>query len=172
VARLEGDRQVADARVRLLDQELTLRQVRAPIAGRIESVVELRPGSVVDAGARLATVVPAGGLRAVAFFDPATSVGRVRSGERARLRLLGFPWTKYGTVPATVAHVGNEPKDGQIRVELLLEPTPGTRIPLQHGLPASAEVEVERVSPASLVLDAAGRFLSKADDRAPDAGAR
>jgi hypothetical protein len=30
---------------------------------------------------------------------------------------------------------------------------------LQHGLPGSAEVEVERVSPFALVLDTAGRFL-------------
>jgi membrane fusion protein (multidrug efflux system) len=165
VARLEGERQVAEARVRLLDQEIALRQVRAPISGRIESVVELRAGSVVDAGARLASVVPPGGLRAVAAFDPATSVGRVRPGQRARLRLIGFPWTKYGSVPAIVNHVGSEPRDGQIRVELILQPTPGTLIPLQHGMPASAEVEVERVSPAGLVLDAAGRFLTRADDQ-------
>jgi membrane fusion protein (multidrug efflux system) len=164
VARLDGQRQVAEARVRLLEQEISLRLVRAPIAGRVESVIDLRPGSVVDAGARLASVVPTGGLRAVAFYDPATSVGRVRPGQRARLRLLGFPWTKYGSIPATVNRVGSEPKDGQIRVELLLAPTPGSRIPLQHGLPASAEVEVERVSPAALVLDAAGRFLTTSGD--------
>jgi multidrug resistance efflux pump len=167
VARLEGQRQVAEARTRMLDQELSLRVIRAPISGRMESVIDLRPGTVVEAGARLASVVPEGGLRAVAFYDPATSVGRVRSGERARLRLLGFPWTKYGSIPAVVNRVGNEPKDGQIRVELLLAPTPGSRIPLQHGLPATAEVEVERVSPASLVLDAAGRFLTTSGDRGP-----
>jgi multidrug resistance efflux pump len=166
VARLDGERQVAEARVRLLDQEISLRLVRAPISGRVESVIDLRPGSVVDAGARLASVVPTGGLRAVAFYDPATSVGRVRPGERARLRLVGFPWTKYGSIPATVNRVGSEPKDGQIRVELLLAPSPGTRIPLQHGLAASAEIEVERISPAALVLDAAGRFLSTTDDHA------
>jgi multidrug resistance efflux pump len=169
VARLDGERQVAEARARLLDQEISLRQIRAPISGHVESVVELRPGSVVDAGTRLASVVPSGGLRAVAFYDPATSVGRVRPGQRARLRLLGFPWTKYGSVPALVNRVGSEPKDGQVRVELLLQPTPGSSIPLQHGLPASAEVEVERVSPASLVLDAAGRFLTRVDDRAAPA---
>ena len=168
VARLEGQRQVAEARMRLLDQEIGLRVVRAPISGRIESVVELRPGSVVAAGDRLASVVPAGGLRAVAFYDPATSVGRVRAGERARLRLLGFPWTKYGSVPATVNRVGSEPRagDGHIRVELVLAPAPGTRIPLQHGMLATVEIEVERVSPASLVLDAAGRLLSPAQDQA------
>ena len=61
IARLTGMSQVAEARVRLLDQELALRLVRAPIAGRIESVVELQPGSVVEAGARLASIVPTGG---------------------------------------------------------------------------------------------------------------
>jgi multidrug resistance efflux pump len=171
IARLTGMSQVAEARVRLLDQELALRLVRAPIAGRIESVVELQPGSVVDAGARLASIVPTGGLRSVAFYDPATSVGRVREGQRARLRLLGFPWTKYGSVAATVNRVGNEPKDGHIRVELLLAPAPGSRIPLQHGMPAVAEIEVERVSPASLVLDAAGRFLTSSAPPTPAAGA-
>jgi hypothetical protein len=81
--------QVAEARVRLLDQELALRLVRAPVAGRNRvGVVELQPGSVVEAGARLASIVPTGGLRSVAFYDPATSVGRVREGQRARLRLL------------------------------------------------------------------------------------
>jgi multidrug resistance efflux pump len=167
VARLDGERQMAEAHVRMLEQEISLRLVRAPIAGRIESVVDLRPGSVVVAGARLASVVPAGGLRAVAFYDPATSLGRVRPGERARLRLLGYSWTKYGSIPATVNRVGNEPRDGQMRVELVLAPPAASRIPLQHGLPATAEVEVERVSPASLVLDAAGRFLTTAGDHAP-----
>jgi multidrug resistance efflux pump len=164
LARLDGERQVSEARVRLLDQEIALRVVRSPISGRIESVVDLRPGAVVEAGTRLGTVVPSGTLRAVAFYDPSTSVGRVRPGQRARLRLFGFPWTKYGSIPARVERVGNEPKDGNIRVELLLRPDPGNRIPLQHGLPASAEVEVERVSPAALLLDSAGRFLTRADD--------
>jgi multidrug resistance efflux pump len=165
VARLDGQRQVSEARVRMLDQEIALRTVRAPISGRIEAVVDLRPGSVVEAGARLGVIVPSGTLRAVAFYDPANTVGRVRPGQRARLRLHGFPWTKYGSIPATVDRVGNEPKDGAIRVELLLAPDRGTRIPLQHGLPASAEIEVERISPAALVLDAAGRFLTQADDK-------
>jgi membrane fusion protein (multidrug efflux system) len=73
--------------------------------------------------------------------------------------MFGFPWTKYGMLLAEVDRVGNEPKDGLIRVELVLRLPQRTNIPLQHGLPGSAEVEVERVSPFALVLDAAGRFL-------------
>jgi membrane fusion protein (multidrug efflux system) len=125
----------------------------------------LRSGAMVAEGTRLCTIVPTGGLRAVAFFDPATAAGRVHKGQSARLRMFGFPWTKYGILQAEVDRVGNEPRDGLIRVELVLRSPQRTNIPLQHGLPGSAEVEVERVSPFALVLDAAGRFLMSAEGR-------
>ena len=64
------------------------------------------------------------------------------------------------TRPATVADVGNEPTSGLIRVEFTLAPAPDSPIVVEHGLPGSAEVEVERVSPAVLVLRAAGQFLA------------
>jgi membrane fusion protein (multidrug efflux system) len=105
----------------------------------------------------------------VAFFDPATAAGRVRTGQTARLRMFGFPWTKYGMLQAEVDRVGNEPRDGLIRVELVLRSPQRTNIPLQHGLPGSAEVEVERVSPFALVLDAAGRFLMRVQAGTPSA---
>jgi membrane fusion protein (multidrug efflux system) len=54
-------------------------------------------------------------------------------------------------------------------VELVLRSPQRTNIPLQHGLPGSAEVEVEQVSPFALVLDAAGRFLISAEASAAPA---
>jgi membrane fusion protein (multidrug efflux system) len=93
----------------------------------------------------------------------------VHTGQSARLRMFGFPWTKYGMLLAEVDRVGNEPKDGLIRVELVLRSPQRTNIPLQHGLPGSAEVEVERVSPFALVLDAAGRFLMSVQGSAESA---
>ena len=156
---------MAEARVSCWTRRLRLRLVRAPISGRIESVVELQPGLGGRGRARAwpASSPPAGCAR-WRFYDPSTSVGRVRAGQRARLRLLGFPWTKYGSIPATVNRVGNEPKDGQIRVELLLRPRPASASPCSTGCRRAAEIEVERVSPASLVLDSAGRFLTSGAD--------
>jgi membrane fusion protein (multidrug efflux system) len=90
---------------------------------------------------------------------PAAAVERIRPEQPARLRLHGFPWTQYGTVPARVTDVGNEASGGLIRVELALRPDPRSSIPVAHGLPGTAEVEVERVTPAVLVLRAAGRYL-------------
>jgi membrane fusion protein (multidrug efflux system) len=74
-------------------------------------------------------------------------------------------------MPATVTEVGNEASeanDGRIRVELSLDSGAASSIPLGHGLPGSAEVEVERVSPAILVLRAAGQFLGT--KRTPETG--
>ena len=169
VARLQSEQADAESKVRILNQKIELHVVRAPVAGRIGNMVNLRSGAMVAEGTRLCTIVPTGGLRAVAFFDPATAAGRVRAGQTARLRMFGFPWTKYGLLLAQVDRVGNEPKDGLIRVELVLRSPQRTNIPLQHGLPGSAEVEVERVSPFALVLDAAGRFLMSAQASAAPA---
>jgi membrane fusion protein (multidrug efflux system) len=169
IARLQSERADAESKVRILDQKIELHLIRAPVAGRIGYMVNLRAGAMVAERTRLATVVPTGGLRAVALFDPATAAGRVHTGQGARLRMLGFPWTKYGMLQAEVDRVGNEPKDGLIRVELVLRSPQRTNIPLEHGLPGIAEVEVERVSPFALVLDAAGRFLMGTERRTASA---
>jgi membrane fusion protein (multidrug efflux system) len=161
IARLESVRTEAASRIPMLDQRIALFTVRAPVSGRIGNMVNLQPGAVITAGTRLCTVVPAGGLRAVAFFDAATAAGRVKPDQPARIRLFGFPWTKFGVLRAHVERVGSEPHEGLIRVELELEATQKSSIPIEHGLQGSAEVEVERVAPASLVLDAAGRYLMR-----------
>ncbi|HBL26462.1 MAG TPA: hypothetical protein DD490_06475, partial [Acidobacteria bacterium] len=57
--------------------------------------------------------------------------------------------------------LGSEPRDGRIRVELTLRPRPGSRLPLQHGLPGTVEVEVEKVSPAVLVLRTVGKVFER-----------
>jgi membrane fusion protein (multidrug efflux system) len=56
--------------------------------------------------------------------------------------------------------VGNEVRDGRVRVELAIDPHPHSAIPIQHGLPGSVEVQIERVSPATLALRAAGRLIA------------
>jgi membrane fusion protein (multidrug efflux system) len=120
----------------------------------------LRIGAVVHEGDKLAAVIPSGKLRVVANFDPPTALGRIRPGQHARLRLEGFPWAQYGSVTATITNVASEIRDGSIRVEMAIDPNSSSRIPLQHGLPGSVEVEIETLSPASLVLRTAGSLLA------------
>lgn len=155
---LTGDLAVERAAIRRLEQEIAERKVKAPVSGKIGEVSGVRLGSVVSAGSKLCAIVPAGSPRAVAHFSPVV-VGRLKPGQRARLRLDGFPWTQFGTVAASVSDIGTEPQEGFIRVELALAPQSTSNIPLDHGLTGSVEIEVEQVSPAVLILRAAGQFL-------------
>jgi multidrug resistance efflux pump len=91
---------------------------------------------------------------------PLTALAHVRPGQPARLYLNGFPWTRYGTIPTTVTSVSSRIHDGQAQVELAISPDSVPPIPLQHGLTGTVEIEIERVSPATLVLRAAGQLAA------------
>jgi membrane fusion protein (multidrug efflux system) len=167
LATLEGDRATTAAAIERLHFEVDRRTVRSPLAGRIGAVGDFRAGGYVHDGDELATVVPVGNVRVVAAFHPASALGRVRVGQAARVRLEGFPWIEYGTLRATVTGVGSELREGRVRVELAVHADPGSALPLEHGLPATAEVEVERATPAALASRAVGRALARPVAPAP-----
>jgi multidrug resistance efflux pump len=160
VNRLQGQEATTAAEVNRLEDEVERRLIRAPVGGKLGEIAGLRIGSVVREGDNVADVIPAGTLRVVANFLPADALGRIRPGERARMRLQGFPWTQFGSVIATVTSVASEVRDGHIRVELAVDGDTSSHIPLQHGLPGSVEVQVERISPAALVLRMVGKTLT------------
>ena len=162
LAALEGERTTTIAEVRVLEQTIDRSIVRAPVSGSIGEAAIINKGAYVKPGDRLLSIVPPGELKAVADFVPADALGRVRPGQTARLRLEGFPWMQFGVVPATVTSVGSELRDGRVRVELAIHPEAASKIPMQHGLPGVAEIDVERVAPYRLVLRAIGATLGQA----------
>lgn len=157
VAGLAAQLDALEASIPTLEHALEAKTIRAPAAGRIGETANVRLGQVLAEGAHIATIVASGDLRVVASFAP-TAMGRVRRGQSARVRLDAFPWTEYGALRATVTDVATELRDGQTRIELTIEPSSETRIPLQHGLPGVVDVTIEQTSPAKLVLRAAGKL--------------
>jgi len=157
---LQGERAMLEASVARLQLDIENLLLRAPVDGRVAELAPLKVGAVVAAGQSLATVVPAGELLIAAEFDPPAVLGRLRAGQKARLRLDGFPWAQYGTVEARVVRVASEIRDQRVHVELAPVATALPGLTMQHGLPGSVEVDVEEVSPAVLVLRAAGQSLS------------
>ena len=140
--------------------EIENRQVRAPVDGVIAEVLPLRPGAFVASGQKLATVVPAGDLLIVAEFDPATALGRIKPGQRATLRLDGFPWAQYGSVEAQVLRVAGEIRGKSLRVELAAERDATRGVTLRHGLTGIIEVTIEQASPAALLLRTLGQSVA------------
>ena len=160
IVRLEGAMTTSRAAIQRLENEIERRAVRAPAAGRLGEAAALRAGTVLHEGEQVAALVPDGRLIVVAQFPPAAALGRIAVGQPAVLRLDGFPWMQYGPVSASVARVASEVRDGTVRVEMTVDAARNPRVPLQHGLPGSVEVQVERVTPAALILRTAGRMVA------------
>jgi membrane fusion protein (multidrug efflux system) len=158
VVTLEGERATTASTIARLTQEQGQRVLRAPVDGVLGEVLNLGSGAVVAAGQTLATVVPRGGLVIVAHFPPAAVLGRIHPGQRARMRLDGFPWTAFGTLDAEVTQVASEIRDQTLRVELRPLPARDSRLLLQHGLPGVVEVSLEETSPAHLLLRTIGQI--------------
>ena len=159
ISKLEADSMAAAAEVSRLEYEIERRRIRAAASGRLSECAVLRAGSHVNEGDRLGVILPGGKLQVVAEFQPSAALGKVRPGQPGVLRLQGFPWAQYGVINTRVSNVAGEIRDGRVRVELAVVSSIPSRIPSQHGLPGSVEVEVERLTPAALVLRSAGQLI-------------
>ena len=163
--KLEGDIDGLMVTISKLKYQIARRQIRAPASGQLVDVVELAAADYIGQGQRLGTILAKGPLRVRARF-PKETVGIIRPGQPAQLKLDGYPWSVYGTVAAQVRSVGTEPTilptaeavPGTVRVELDVMPPSDPRVVLQHGMTATVEVEVARASPMALLLRALGEW--------------
>ncbi|HEX7842875.1 MAG TPA: HlyD family efflux transporter periplasmic adaptor subunit [Kofleriaceae bacterium] len=164
--RIEGQLRELKVAIDRLGYQIERRHYRAPASGRLVDVVELGAGDFIADGQRLGTILATDAQVRVRARFPKEMVGIIQPGQTAQLKLDGYPWTIYGTVPARVTRVGTEPGiaatpeaiPGTVRVELDLQPPADPRIQLQHGLTAEVDVEVARVSPVALLLRSLGEW--------------
>ncbi len=98
IARLEQD---------LIKSEQTLTQqvITAPIAGTVTELVEHTEGGVVSTGDVLMKIVPMNRRLEMEAKVPTTEVGFVSPGQRVRIKIDTFEFTKYGYIDGTVSHI-------------------------------------------------------------------
>ena len=159
MAKLEAQAQTSAAVIQQLEYEIGRRTVRASASGKLTECADLRPGAYISEGQKLGVIASQGKVEVVAHFLPAAAFGKLHPGQRAVLKLNGFPWTQYGTVAATVSRVAGEVRDGEVKVELAVDTAHPSHIPLQHGAPGIIEVSTGRISPAALLLRSAGHLV-------------
>jgi multidrug resistance efflux pump len=149
-----------EAQIRTFRMQLERRTIRALVAGYLGDVAPVTVGMNVGPGKPLATIIPEGAVRMVAYFVPTEAVGRVHEGQRCTLRFEAFPWTQFGIAEGNVTSVGVEPRgegrEGGVRVEVAIDRATTRRIPLQHGMPASVEVLVDQATPWEMLLRSVG----------------
>ncbi|MEO7732452.1 MAG: HlyD family efflux transporter periplasmic adaptor subunit [Kofleriaceae bacterium] len=164
--RVEGQLRELKVTTSRLEYQIEKKHYRAPASGRLVDVVELGAGAFIAEGQRLGTILAIDAEVRVRARFPKEMVGMIQPGQTAQLKLDGYPWTIYGTVPAKVTRVGTEPGisatpeaiPGTVRVELDIAGPGDSRIQLKHGLTATVEIEVARVSPVALLMRAIGEW--------------
>ncbi|MEM9490404.1 MAG: HlyD family efflux transporter periplasmic adaptor subunit, partial [Myxococcota bacterium] len=156
-ASLRGEMQQQQAKIASLEHRIAQHEIRAPAAGRIGVIGEVRVGAVMEEGERAVTLIAAGDMRLVSEFAPADVFGRMHPGQSARVEFDGFPGVEYGRPSATVVRVAGDVRGGLARVELQLDEQVSDRIPRQHGQPATVTIAVDRATPLQLLLRIIGR---------------
>lgn len=106
----EAERQVSIFRQRLARADLELDQttIRSPIDGVVQSSALTTIGQVVNPGDELMRVVPEDAGLEIECYLPNKDIGFVKPGQSAVLKIESFPFTRYGTIEATVTRVAKD----------------------------------------------------------------
>lgn len=86
-------------------------QLRAPIAGTVQQLAVTTVGQVVAGGQSLLTVVPIDGAIEVEALISNKDIGFVEVGQPAIVKVEAFPFTRYGTIDATITKVSRDAVD-------------------------------------------------------------
>jgi hemolysin D len=132
------------------DQRKRLTQLTAPVDGTVQQLAVHTTGGVVTPAQVLMVVVPQGAEVTAEVVLENKDIGFVSNGQEVEIKLETFPFTRYGTVHATVKSVSADAvaddkrgaifpatlqlKDTQLSVE-------GKKIALAPGMNLTAEIK-------------------------------
>jgi len=135
------------------EQRSRLTQLAAPVDGVVQQLAVHSAGGVVTPAQVLMVIVPKDAAVTAEVVLENKDVGFVNAGQKAEVKLETFPFTRYGTVEATVTRVSadavTDEKRGAIFPAVLtlkqaFLDVEGKRISLAPGMNLSAEVKTGR----------------------------
>ena len=120
-----------------------LMTLTAPVDGTVQQLAVRTVGGVVTPAQSLMVIVPKDDALEVEAFLENKDIGFVNAGQQAEVKIETFPFTKYGTIPASLIHVShdaiNDARDDEKRRGLVYS----TRARLQR---ATMQVEDKTVN--------------------------
>jgi hemolysin D len=87
------------------EQRQQLTRLVAPVTGTVQQLAVHTPGGVVTPAQVLLVVVPDAAEVVAEVTVDNKDIGFVQEGQKATIKLETFPFTRFGTVPATVQKV-------------------------------------------------------------------
>ena len=149
-AQADFKRQQASQEQAKATQREKLTVLTAPVAGTVQQLAIHTAGGVATEAQTLMVIVPDGAQVTAEVTLENKDVGFVSAGQTAEIKLETFPFTRYGTVPATVSRVSadavNDEKRGALfPATLTLNATQidvdGKAIRLSPGMNLTAEIK-------------------------------
>jgi hemolysin D len=151
------------------EQRTRLTQLTAPVAGTVQQLAVHTEGGVVTPAQVLMVIVPKEAQVTAEVVVDNKDIGFVHAGQQAAIKLETFPFTRYGTIDATVQSVAadavNDEQRGAIfPATITLRQShihvDGKRISLSPGMNVTAEIKTGKrrvidylLSPVQQALD-------------------
>ena len=150
-----------------------LLELKAPQDAVVKDLATHSAGTVVQPGTVLLTLVPTNEKLRAEVWVAKEDIGFVRAGSTVKLKLIAFPFQKYGMLDGVVEHVGADAADPGNANGGLADPSArpaslaykalvvldkmhidlnGERLPLTSGMQASAEVSLGTRTVADYLL--------------------
>ena len=106
----EAERQAGDFSERYAKAKARLDHMtlKSPIDGTVQASTLTTVGQVVTSGQELMRIVPEGAALEIECYLPNKDIGFVKTGDHAIIKIESFPFTRYGTIEATVIRVAHD----------------------------------------------------------------
>ena len=142
--------------------QLQYQNVLAPISGVVFDP-KAREEGVLSAGERILSIVPQQGLFAEVFV-PNKDIGFIKIGQKAKVRVDAFPFSRYGDLPGKVDQIAADalPPDQanpfyrfpvKVKLERSFLESRGINIPLKSGMAISTNLKLRDKRVISIVSD-------------------
>jgi multidrug resistance efflux pump len=133
----ELDRRAALARANAAVDEarslLAMAEVRAPAAGRVESLL-VQPGAVVQPSQVLAQIVPSDAPRLIVAFLPSREMSFVSVGSEANVEVESLPVNEFGMARAQVSRISSDVAKPEEIEKAFGEVLPGSYVRVELAL--------------------------------------
>ncbi|QAZ40906.1 HlyD family type I secretion periplasmic adaptor subunit [Methylibium sp. Pch-M] len=152
------------------EQRSRLTQLSAPVAGTVQQVAVHTEGGVVTPAQVLMVIVPKDAEVTAEVVIDNKDIGFVNAGQAAAIKLETFPFTRYGTVEATVKSVtadavSDEKRGAIFPATLSLNQSSididGKRIALSPGMNLTAEIKTGRRRVIEYLLSPVQRHVAE-----------
>jgi len=82
--------------------------IRSPVTGTVQASSVINVGQVLNAGQEIMRIVPDDAVLEVETYLQNKDIGFVHEGQTASVKVEAFPFTRYGTIEATVTRVASD----------------------------------------------------------------